>query len=286
MRRNVGGLPFLVGLGVMAGGILALPFGLGAFGDAVRMGFGLPFVLILPGYVITRALFPHGTQPEDPSVPTPVVACTPIERFGWTIGLSMALTALGALLLNMLPGGLGRTSWVLFLIASLMLAGAVAWLRERALDPPPTRSRALPSGRQLAVAAAAVLVTAGALGLGRNSEETMLQRSFSQLWLVSDVAPGIAGTGEALGGSGGGGLLTAAKAFPARLGVHSYEDGTRHFRVELINDGTVVRAWSFSLASGDEWRQSISVPRGVAADAVLYRDGNPAPYRHVWLRSP
>lgn len=278
MRRNISGLPFLVGLGLVAGAILVLPFGLGVFGDAVRMGIGLPFVLVLPGYVITRALFPPGSQA--------VAACTPIERFGWTIGLSMALTALGALLLNMLPGGLGRTSWVLFLSASLVLAGAVGWFRELTLNPPPARSRALPSRHQLVTAVAAVLVAAGALWLGRSSEEAMLQPSFSQLWLVSDdAAAGLVRPGGVVGAAGRAGLLGAAKAFPAQLGVHSYEDGTRRFRLELRNDGTVVRVWSFSLASGDEWQQSISVPRGVAADAVLYRDSDRIPYRHVWLRS-
>jgi hypothetical protein len=286
MRRNISELPFLVGLGLVAGGTLVLPFALGAFGDAVRMGIGLPFVLILPGYVITRALFPRGSEPGVKSVPTPVVSCTPIERFGWTIGLSMALTALGALLLNMLPGGLGRTSWVLFLIASMMLAGMVGWLRERTLDPPPTRSRVLLSRRQLAVAGAAVLVAGGALWVGKNSESAMPQPGFSQLWLESDdTSPNIVGPSGVVGTTSGSGLLGAATVLPAQLGVHSYEDGTRRFRLELLNDGTVVRVWSFSLPSGDEWRQPISVPRGVAADAVLYRDGDPAPYRHVWLRS-
>src|SRR5690349_7243528 len=105
MRHNMSELPFLVGLGLAAGAILVLPYHLGAFGDAVRAGIGLPFVLILPGYVITRALFPRGSEPDGQGVATPVVSCTPIERFGWAIGLSMALTALGALLLNLLPGG-------------------------------------------------------------------------------------------------------------------------------------------------------------------------------------
>jgi len=286
MRHNMSELPFLVGLGLAAGAILVLPYHLGAFGDAVRAGIGLPFVLILPGYVITRALFPRGSEPDGQGVATPVVSCTPIERFGWAIGLSMALTALGALLLNLLPGGLGRTSWVLFLSASLTLAGAVGWLRERTLDPPPTCSRASLSRRQLGVAGAAVLVAVGALVLGRNSEATMAQPGFSQLWLISDnAASGTVGPGEVVGAAIGSGLPGAAKALFAQLGVHSYEDGTQRFRLELRNDGTVVRVWSFSLPSGDEWQQAISVPRGVAADAVLYRDGNPAPYRHAWLRS-
>ena len=95
----------------------------------LRVGFGLLFVLFLPGYAFIAALFP-----EEGTGPTPEAEATDsdfgdrgidgIERVALSFGLSIAIVPLIGLVLNFSPWGI-RLLPVLFSVAGFTLVAAV-----------------------------------------------------------------------------------------------------------------------------------------------------------------
>jgi len=91
-------------------------------GDPLRTLFILPFLLVLPGYALTAALFPNQIGLA--------------ERLLLTLALSISVTVVSGLLLNLTAWGLQGTTWIVWLggitIAASMLALA---RRQRYLTP-------------------------------------------------------------------------------------------------------------------------------------------------------
>ena len=97
---------------------LALPDG-----NILRIVFGLPFLLFLPGYSLVSALWIKQSELE------------PLERVGFSLGLSLAIVPLLGLGLNYTPGGITLASVVLGLYCLILLLNVVAWFRRRTLSP-------------------------------------------------------------------------------------------------------------------------------------------------------
>lgn len=290
MRRRFSNPDTVMSLGILGGGlaaasILYLPFGDGWFGDAVRTVVGAPLVLFLPGYAMTMALIPHRSNDGGNGAVPAERSITRIERLAWAIGLSMGLAALGAFLLNLLPGGLNRTSWLILLGSTTIIAGAVAKTRQRVANragaavpaapanagtaPDIRRSQPRPENRRPAAAfVIAALIAFLALWIARSSEDSIPHPGFAQLWLVTQTA-----------------TQEATTATTAELGVHSYEEDEQRYRLVLQHEGKVVDTWSFTLPPGAMWRQRVDLQPGQPAEAQLYRDGEQTPYRRVSLQS-
>ncbi len=93
---------------------VAVPLGL------VRLALGLLYVLYLPGYCLTAALFARADDLDG------------IERVGLSLGLSVAWVSLLALALDRLPWGLRLWPILLGELASCAVFAAVAlWRRSR-----------------------------------------------------------------------------------------------------------------------------------------------------------
>jgi hypothetical protein len=248
-------------IGMLAGVLLLLPLGPGGFGGVVRIVVGLPFVLVLPGYVLSRAVLPGTGAP-----------CSTLQRVCWTLALDVALLVGGALVLNALPTGLTATSWAVLLLVVLPVTGVVAHLRERGpgrsraslLPVARWHSRSRPTLRGLLIAGGTVVLAGAAIGLAAVSATSQYYPGFSQLWLLPEQAGAAPGS--------------------AQLGVYSDEDTTSRFRVEVRPAGEPPQTWSFSLDPGDSWQQTVEVPTGDRTEALLYRGDDPAPYRQVWTQ--
>lgn len=103
-------------LGLLVLGEL-MPLGLLALPRAI---LGLAYVLFLPGYALQAALFPRRTEMDG------------LERVGLSFGLSVAVVALLALVLNALPWGIRL--WTIAAAEGLLLVGSVlaaVWRRGR-----------------------------------------------------------------------------------------------------------------------------------------------------------
>ncbi|MBE2234064.1 MAG: alpha/beta fold hydrolase, partial [Anaerolinea sp.] len=131
------------------------------FLQPLRLALGLVYVLFLPGYCLTAALFPRADDIDG------------IERLGLSLGLSVAWVSLLALILDWLPWGLRLwpialgelTAMLLFMAAALWrrtrLPAAAVYIPDLAWRPRPWW-RALPRFEQrIYTLAAGALLVAG-----------------------------------------------------------------------------------------------------------------------------
>jgi hypothetical protein len=88
----------------------------------VRYVFATIFVLWLPGYTLTKILFPI-VSPEENHIDI-------TERAGLNIGLSLAIVPVIGLLLNYTPWGIRLTPIVLSLVALTLTLATTAIIRE------------------------------------------------------------------------------------------------------------------------------------------------------------
>lgn len=270
-------------------GIPPLPSALGA----------AALVLALPGYAVTRALFPGRTLDAA-------------EQAAMTIGLSISLAIVAGLILNVLPWGLTESTWGWLLGGLTLAACAVAWQRVQArigatksdLDsrrsaapegPAPAssaparaagaspvpasasnsasaatvaRRRAAVPGLQVAMLVAAAGLVLAALGVARLGVAVQPQAPFTQLWLL----PGPTGTS-------------------VQIGVTNHEGSSLGYRLVVLEDGQQIAQWSpVDLADGVTWQVDYTLPSAGAVlhtvDVQLFRPTDASPYRetHVSVR--
>jgi uncharacterized membrane protein len=241
--------------------IAAMVAMLGGFGEGPVARFGgLLLVLVLPGYALTVAMFPPG-----------VVGTA--ERLVLSLGLSLAGTTLGGLVLHWTPGGLAPGSWAVLLGGATLAASFVGLLRGR-----DDANRAWPAVldgsaiRHAALFGLAGLVVAGAFGVARAGalEDEWRNTHFTQLWIL----PTEDGGQPRLG-----------------VGISNREPAAASYGLRLEIDGRTVAEWpSIELEPGGSWTANALRPAAGAdeqlLEAVLYRREDPAvAYRRVgvWL---
>lgn len=87
---------------------------------------------------------------------------------------------------------------------------------------------------------------------------------FTELWLV----PGATGQGYA-------------------VGIHSEETDTQQFRLELVLGADPLSTLIVLVRPGESWSSTVELPAGLGRSVLharLYREGQPAIYRQVFLR--
>jgi len=228
--------------------------------------FALPLAFFLPGYALVAATF----------------ARRPIERpqlLLLSLGLSLCVLALGALLLNYVPGGIGPVPWAVLLALVVLNGCRVAALRRpsaRARSSAAAKPRPRLSKTAAGLLAGALLCTTAALVLSFTTTSAQHAEGFTALWLLPPTprdAP-----------KGG-----------ARIGVNSEEQKPVSYRLQVrVGDrpGEIVRR--FSLDPGETRVLKLRAPasasgKAVAVRALLFRGektGNA--YRRVsgWLAEP
>jgi uncharacterized membrane protein len=222
----------------------------------VRLVFGLPLVFALPGYALTTALFPWGSFRLS-------------ERILMTSGLSLVVTVLGGLLLNLTPAGLQASSWAIFLSLVTLAALLAALYRQPARRPTLDIQRVGQEIRRIRVrppVAVAVLVTLVAVGISWAGAHSLEKRyTFTQMWI------------QPVGGSDR----------TAEIGVINMERRPLDYRIVVTAGGVPVeQPMSIRLQPGQEWRSIAMLPprpsEGDRVAAVLYRQDEPgAVYRRV-----
>jgi len=171
----------------------------------VRVVFATPLALVLPGYALTAALF-GANRPER------------LQSLPLTLGVSLASLALGSLLLNYVPGGIGGLAWVILLVLMILLSCAVAARRRGRprRDPGATKwVRLRPSPLTWMLGTGSLVIATAALVLAQVTLDADNVAGYTQLW----VAPPGAADGS------------------ARLGVTSEQQQRRYYRLEVEVDG-------------------------------------------------
>ena len=117
----------------------------------LRVLVGVPFVLVAPGYALQAAMFDPGSLGRT-------------ERAVLSLGLSIAVSIIAGLVLNLTPAGLNRDSWSLLLGAITAAGVLTAMVRGRIRQ---TRANiAWPKPRDALSLLAAMVMLVSAFGLG------------------------------------------------------------------------------------------------------------------------
>lgn len=221
----------------------------------------LPLALFLPGYALTAAAF--GQQPPPLQ-----------QRFVLWLALSLAVLALGGLILHFLPGGLNAVSWGVLLVAVVLGAGIVAVRRGAELGP----GRRTAGSSRLdfsdgALLWGALLVGATAIAIAWTPVPAKNAVGYTQLWML----PGKGSDSETV-----------------QVGVASEELAVTRYRLE-VRVGTAARPVfsDITLDPGDvrelDVKPERSLPPGidVRVTARLFTEDSPkVVYRRVtgWIR--
>jgi hypothetical protein len=231
-----------------------MTIGLAAFNyypPLLRVVLALLFVLFLPGYALTAAFFPQ--QP-----------ISGLEKFLYSIGLSLGTAIIGGLALNFTPWGLKASSWG-YLLSTVTLAASLAAIlrRNKAPGNAPATSRLHLSLQQGVMFGLTGLIMVVAIGFARQPVPLPDIRGYTTLW-----------------------MLPVAQSQPnaVQLGIHSQEFVSTQYELLLTLNGKLLQGWSsISLLPGDQWEQTVTLPAGQGRlSAVLIRTDNPGTvYRYV-----
>jgi hypothetical protein len=218
----------------------------------VRVVFGIPLVLVLPGYALTSALFARRA-----------VAGSTVLLL--SLSVSIAVVIVGSFVLNWLPAGLTETTWTTLLAGTTAVAGLWA---ARVLPAGSAGRDSFALSRRTAARAAMVVlalaITAGTLVFARKPLPAKGVRGYTALWILP-------------GGSSA-----------VDVGVQSSELRRTSFRLDLdAGSGPTIRR-HFVLSTGERWLARLRVDRSTKRiDARLYRRASTTRvYRRVRLLLP
>lgn len=222
----------------------------------VRLLCALPLVFFLPGYAITWALLAPRSLGS-------------IERLLFSLGISVSVTALSGLILNLTPWGLQTSTWAITLAVIVLVAGTIAWLRRGSdvkLTPVPVERHFKLHFRDGIFVGLAVLVTGAAFGLTQLPVAPNDVAGYTTLWMI----PANQGSSNDF-----------------RLGINSSEFTVTHYRLQISVNSQVVQEWpDLSLEPGQTWETEISLQSNQVGSgpvvADLYKLDDPGTiYRHV-----
>lgn len=91
-------------------------------GNVLRIVFGLPFVLFLPGYSLVSALWAKKSELDG------------LERVALSLGLSIAIVPLVGLGLNYTPWGITLISIVISMYCLILIMVGITWFRRSRLS--------------------------------------------------------------------------------------------------------------------------------------------------------
>jgi uncharacterized membrane protein len=222
----------------------------------LRVTLALPLLLVLPGYSLTTALFPH--REIDRS-----------RRLLLSVALSLSLAVVIGLVLNLTPFGLRSPSWAAALLIVTSAASTVAFVRrQRRVTAGPVARVPPLRPRDAVFFLAAACILGGAVAFARVPLPAKKVQGYTVLWLL----PGSRGEAAAV-----------------RVGVTSGELEPVTYRLVVRVGSRVHQQRLLELRPGDAWEESVRVgtsPSGRRAltEALLYREDQPQTvYRAVRL---
>jgi uncharacterized membrane protein len=282
-------LPWRDLLVVLAGGLellaLVLLGELTPLLQPLRLLLGLAYVLYVPGYCLTAALFPRSDDLGG------------IERLGLSLGLSVAIVPLLALLLDRLPWGLRLWPILLGEYGVIMLCSAVAVVRRMRAKSgrayvPELSWRLWPWWRSLPNLERRIYTLVAG---------TLLIALLCSTWVLLVPAPDSFMTEFYILGEQGRAEDYPRQAMPGQqiaitAGVSNHERAAANYRIEVWASDRwnaaqrvlVAQQGPIELAPGQEQRLPLSWSTPALGDdqsveLLLFRDGVAEPYRRLQL---
>lgn len=224
----------------------------------------LPLVVWLPGFALVAIAYGDSWRPD------------PWMAAALSVGLSLAAAVIVGVLLDMIPWGLRRESWVIVLGGLTLVALVLAWRRGARLVWPAALDGARIRWAQGLLLAATLGVTAAAIAVGIWGQETQRERTtFTQFWMLPTA--GLADSNDGDDGEDGADIV---------VGIRNHEDETVTYRIFLTTGAGTAHYWSdITLDMGETWENTLDDINDTYVAARLYRADQTTPYRYtqVWL---
>lgn len=250
-------------------------------GNILRIIFGLPFLLFLPGYSLVSALWAKKSVLDS------------LERVALSLGLSIAIVPLAGLGLNYTPWGITLTSILVCIYCLILILLIVTWLRRAKLNPNerytlrldfvPNNLNAMSSTDKLVVLIIAIAIVIGGAMLVYIAMNPPEER-FTELFLLDE-------NGSTMNYPSN---LTVNESASLIIGVVCHEQQTIDYIVLVklvpeIDANRTLEQYSFSLADEEEWRQdfnfSVNESGRFKLEFRLFKDDETTPYAttHIWI---
>ncbi len=207
---------------------------------------GIALALFLPGYALIAAMDSRQATGH-------------VELLTLRLGVSIVITILAGLLLNLMPWGLQRQPWGILLAGITLAAATTAILRRRSSAPALGAEIRMPTLRlqpmQAVLLVLGVLLLANAVNTARNGAINQPTQGYTQLWMVdkADAAPGT-----------------------VRLGVSNQEQKPQRYLLRVTDGGSMLSEWKdIDLQPGAQWEITLVLPPDsntkTPVEAWLYR---------------
>jgi hypothetical protein len=225
---------------------------------ALQIISGTLIVFVLPGYAVATALL------SARSLGYP-------ERIVISFGLSLITTILCGFMLNWLPWGLEKQSWIVLLGSLTLMGSAIAWIRRSRQNGGDKTASSPGIGVNLGkgmLFGFALLIVVGAVAVSRSGALNQAFPGFTQLWMVP---------------------IESANPDAVHLGFRSEESTVTMYSLELRVGDSVVGQWlPIELKPGEKWETNITLPPRQSdmekIEALLVRlDAPQTVYRRVLL---
>jgi uncharacterized membrane protein len=238
----------------------------------LRTPFGVLAVLVLPGYALTTVLFPTDEQLTLP------------ERVSLSLGMSLSIIAVGALLLDRLAGGLGPVTIRLALCATTLALLGGGLVRRRAIVPPverpvpanrPGPSRAVRFTQALVVTSVIAAAVSYAATIGDRPPDPTEFYALGDTNSVSRYPRDV----------------NVGQPVTVRLGIHQVATAIGNYTIRIeSNDVTLATVGPLSISPGKNWEDDATFAMPTVGDdrevlLRLFPDGASRPTRtlRLWL---
>jgi uncharacterized membrane protein len=263
-------------------GVLLLIFALTLpDGNILRIIFGLPFLLFLPGYALVSALWAKNTELDM------------LERTALSLGLSIALVALVGFGLNFTPLGITLNSVVIGLFILILILVGLTWYRRLQLKPEERfqlkfgvvndTMDAISSANKLIVLMVVIAIIIGG-GLLVYIALNPPQETFTELFILDEN-----GATEDYPSS-----LIVNESAQITIVVISHEEETIDYNIvvwlrPLNGTDEILSNYVFSLENEKKWQQdiifNISISGKFKVEIELTKENGSTPYatNHLWI---
>ncbi len=240
--------------------------------DFFKVLIGLPYVLFVPGYLMTTVFFPKSDNIEG------------FARLTLSVGLSIIIVPLIGLINNYLPWGITLLPMMISLTVFNIIFIVLGWLIRKKL---PAKQRfsiqsilkqefkknRIMNSLMLFVCFT-ILITLICIIFAPNKSDC-----FTQFYI----------TGQDGTASGYPKILTTGKAEFVKLNVENNENKKTDYKIVIKIDGSITQTKNISLNHLEKWDDVISIisntPKdAVKVDFVLYKDNEfKTPYRQLYF---
>lgn len=227
----------------------------GLDGGLVLRFAGLVFVLFAPGYAIVAAVF------REDSLEFPA-------RLAFSIGISLAISAVGGIALYGIGALLTVTSWTVFLGTIILLGIILSWIqrsRNQALSSdPPVRKLAY---SELFLSIVGLIALVSSISIAQVAENIQSKQPFTEFWIESQNEANT----------------------EIKIALRNNEQKAMEYNVSVVIDDNETETWeNISVPPDQEWQTSYELPTDVPNEKTvivyLYTTDNPdTPYRWVQL---